>query len=79
MNVSKKIALSAALAIAATSVFAAPGFARNAKQGKASGASARGIAGVNDRGAYDDLSRYGNRSGATVWLPGTTSPRVNSQ
>lgn len=79
MNVSKKIALSAALAVAATSVFAAPGFARNVKQGKAQDAYARSVTGVNDRGAYDDLSRYGNRNGATVWLPGTTSPRVNSQ
>jgi hypothetical protein len=79
MNASKTFGMSLALAVTASVLVSTPSLARTVKQTKASHAYARSVDGVDHRGAYNDLARYGNRDGATVWLPGTTSPRVNSQ
>lgn len=74
MIIRKLHAAALALAIAASALFSAPGLAQSRKPARASQSQA---AIVNQTGPHDDLWRYGNRDGATVWLPGTTSPRVS--
>jgi hypothetical protein len=74
MIIRKSHAAVLALAIAASALSAAPGFAQNRKQTRASQTQAPV---TQQTGVHDDLWRYGNRDGTTVWLPGTTSPRVS--
>jgi hypothetical protein len=74
MIIRKSHAAILAVAIAASGLLSAPGLAQTRKQSRAPQTQAPV---TSQSGPHDDLWRYGNRDGTTVWLPGTTSPRVS--
>ncbi|NWG26717.1 MAG: hypothetical protein HXY30_20245 [Pseudorhodoplanes sp.] len=77
MIIRKSHAAALALAVAATALMSPPASAQTGKPARAPQAQSQSPFAVQRGQPHDDLWRYGNRDGATVWLPGTTSPRVS--
>lgn len=77
MIIRKSYAEVLALAVAASALLSAPGLAQTRKPVRTPQLQAQSPFAIQSGQPHDDLWRYGNRDGTTVWLPGTTSPRVS--